>query len=78
VSPNPSKGVFSLTFDAKEKQNLIVSVINLIGEEIYRIEYSNFKGKYQNTIRLKEKAKGVYFLKVETNKRIFNKKIILQ
>lgn len=78
VSPNPSKGVFSLTFDAKEKQDLIVSVINLIGEEIHRIEYSDFQGKYQNTIRLNEKAKGVYFLKVETNKRIFNKKIILQ
>jgi beta-glucanase (GH16 family) len=78
ISPNPSKGVFSLTFDAKEKQDLIVSVINLIGEEIHRIEYSDFQGKYQNTIRLKEKAKGVYLLKVETNKRIFNKKIILQ
>ena len=59
VSPNPSKGVFSLTFDAKEKQDLIVSVINLIGEEIHRIEYSDFQGKYQNTIRLKEKAKGL-------------------
>ena len=78
VSPNPSKGVFSLTFDAKEKQDLIVSVINLIGEEIHRIEYLDFQGKYKNTIRLKEKAKGVYLLKVETNKRIFNKKIILQ
>ena len=78
VSPNPSKGVFSLTFDAKEKQDLIVSVINLIGEEIHRKEYLDFQGKYQNTIRLKEKAKGVYLLKVETNKRIFNKKIILQ
>ena len=76
--PNPSRGMFELQFVVKEKQDLIVSVVNLIGEEIYLKEYSNFQGKYQNTIELKNEAKGVYFLNVKTNWITLNKKIILQ
>ena len=78
VFPNPSKGAFNLEFNVKEKQNITISIINLIGEEVFTKEYSDFQGEYQNTIELNEEAKGVYFLKINTNYRKLNKKIILQ
>tara|TARA_B110000003_G_scaffold230767_1_gene233038 strand:+ start:168805 stop:171984 length:3180 start_codon:yes stop_codon:yes gene_type:complete len=78
VFPNPSKGAFNLEFNVKEKQNITISTINLIGEEVFTKEYSDFQGEYQNTIELNEEAKGVYFLKINTNYRKLNKKIILQ
>jgi len=78
VFPNPSKGAFNLEFNVKEKQNIKISIINLIGEEVFTKEYSDFQGEYQNTIELNEEAKGVYFLKINTNYRKLNIKIILQ
>ena len=78
VFPNPSKGAFNLEFNVKEKQNITISIINLIGEEVFTKEYSDFQGEYQNTIELNEEAKGVYFLKINTNYRKLNIKIILQ
>jgi hypothetical protein len=78
VYPNPSKGVFNLQFELKESQDISISIINLVGEEIFIKEYFDFQEKYQKTIELKNKAKGVYFLEINTTKEKLNKKIILQ
>ena len=41
-------------------------------------DLQQFVGEYTKQINLKENAKGIYFLEIETNDGMVNKKLILQ
>ena len=57
---------------------MIVKVVNMIGEEIFSDELTEFVGKYTKVIDMNTQSKGVYLLKITTSKGGINKKIILQ
>jgi hypothetical protein len=50
----------------------------MIGEIILKDRLDAFIGEYTKQINLKENAKGIYFLEIETNDGVINKKLILQ
>ena len=78
IYPNPSKDVFNITFTSEEVQNLKVKVLNVIGEELISDNLEQFIGEYTKQIDLINNAKGIYFLEIETNNGVINKKLILQ
>ena len=78
VYPNPSRDIFNIVFSSNTIQNLDVRVINVIGEVIFSEDLDKFIGEYTKQINLKENAKGIYFLEIETNDGVVNKKLILQ
>jgi hypothetical protein len=78
IYPNPSKDVFNVTFTSERVQDLRVRVMNIIGEEIIIEELEQFIGEYTKQINLEDNAKGIYFLEIETNDGVINKKLILQ
>jgi hypothetical protein len=78
VYPNPSRDVFNISFTSENIQDLEVRVINLVGELIYTEDLQQFVGEYTKSISLAENAKGIYFLEIETNDGVINKKLILQ
>ena len=53
-------------------------VLNVVGEEIILEDLQKFVGEYVKTINLNQYSKGIYFLEIETNDGIINKKLILQ
>ena len=78
IYPNPSKDVFNITFTSERVQDLRVRVLNVVGEEIVKEDLQEFAGEYVKLINLKLYSRGIYFLEIETNDRIINKKLILQ
>jgi hypothetical protein len=78
VYPNPARDVFNIVFSSNNIQNLDVRVINVVGEVITSEELQQFVGDYTNQINLEKNAKGIYFLEIETEEGIINKKLILQ
>jgi hypothetical protein len=78
IYPNPSRDVFNISFTSDAKQNLRVRILNVIGEELINENLEQFIGEYTKQINLSDNAKGIYFLEIETNDRIINKKLILQ
>ena len=78
IYPNPSRDVFNITFKIEEKQNLKVRILNVIGEKVISDNLQQFVGEYTKEIDLTNKAKGIYFLEIETDNGVTNKKIILQ
>ncbi|MDB9809160.1 M12 family metallo-peptidase [Flavobacteriales bacterium] len=78
VYPNPSRDIFNVSFTSDTKQNLKVRILNVIGEELINENLEQFIGEYTKQINLSENAKGIYFLEIETNDGIINKKLILQ
>ena len=78
VYPNPSRDVFNISFVSEEKQNLRVRILNVIGEEVYKEDLQQFIGEYVKSINLEQYNKAIYFLEIETDKGVINKKLILQ
>ena len=78
IYPNPSKDVFNITFTSERVQDLRVRVLNVVGEEIVKEELQKYIGEYTKQINLEDNAKGIYFLEIETNNGIINKKLVLQ
>jgi hypothetical protein len=78
IYPNPSRDVFNVSFTSDTRQNLKVRILNLIGEELINENLEQFIGEYTKQIDLNNNAKGIYFLEIETNDGIINKKLILQ
>jgi hypothetical protein len=78
IYPNPSLDIFNITFTSENIQDLKVRILNLIGEELINEELQQFVGEYTKQIDLSNNAKGIYFLEIQTNDGIINKKLILQ
>jgi len=78
IYPNPSRDIFNISFTSEDKQNLRVRILNVIGEELINENLEQFIGEYTKQINLSDNAKGIYFLEIETNEGIINKKLILQ
>ena len=78
VYPNPSRDVFNVAFTSEDAQDLEVRVINVVGEVVYTENLQQFVGEFTKQINLDENAKGIYFLEIETNDGLINKKLILQ
>ena len=78
IYPNPSRDIFNVSFTSNTKQDLRVRILNIIGEELINENLEQFIGEYTKQINLVDNAKGIYFLEIETNNGLINKKLILQ
>ncbi len=76
IYPNPTTGIFVI--DISKHQNFKTSKIEITdvtGKIIYHSKLQNFK---TSKIDLSDKAKGVYFIEIETDGEIFVEKLIIQ
>jgi hypothetical protein len=78
VYPNPSRDIFNVTFTSEDAQDLKVRILNVVGEVIVSEDLQQFIGEYTKQIDLTNNAKGIYFLEIETDNGVINKKLILQ
>ena len=76
--PNPSRDIFNISFTCEYQQNLKVRILNVVGEVIVSEDLEQFIGEYTKQIDLTNNAKGIYFLEIETDNGVINKKLILQ
>lgn len=77
VYPNPTKGEFFVNIDLLNHQDLVVTVINTLGQTIKEIKQSQSNGGALK-VDLSEKPDGVYFVTVKTKSVSKTKRIILQ
>ena len=78
IYPNPSRDIFNMSFTSDTKQDLRVRIMNVIGEELINENLEQFIGEYTKQINLSDNAKGIYFLEIEMDNGVINKKLILQ
>jgi hypothetical protein len=69
---------FNVSFISDTKQDLKVRIFNVIGEELINENLEQFIGEYTKQINLSNNAKGIYFLEIEMDDCVVNKKLILQ
>ncbi len=76
--PNPSNGFFRLQFEVAERADLTVHVHDSTGEKIYDERIGAFKGRYERTLDLSDKAAGTYYLVIAQNGRTATQKLVKQ
>ncbi|WP_018476640.1 T9SS type A sorting domain-containing protein [Pontibacter roseus] len=67
IYPNPNNGIFTISFNNLNAQQVDLRIINVIGNEIYHEVLSYADLQSTKTIDLNRFAKGLYYVKVETD-----------
>lgn len=75
VYPNPSDGNFKLDVALRNSQDIIVSIVNMEGHELFRKEYDN-TGLIRDAVHL-DAAPGIYLCLVKTAKGYLSQKLII-
>ena len=75
ISPNPSSGSFTISFDANQGKEIQIKIYDLLGQLIHTEEPVTVSGPYTKQINLGNVAKGVYILQIQSGDGILNKKI---
>lgn len=76
--PNPNNGKFTIDFDLIDRGSMIVRIVDLAGQEVYRDVQPDFTGKYRNTIDITDSASGTYLIQVQQNGKEMTKKVVIQ
>ena len=77
VYPNPSNDIFNIAFNVDRLQHLNIRILNVLGDLVYSEEKQQFIGAYTKQISLENYVNGIYFLEIEIDDGIINKKLIL-
>ena len=80
VFPNPTNGWLNVTFEALQAQKAQLSIINILGQELYR-ETLDLKGGNYNVsteIDMTNFSKGTYFINLIADQQKLTKKVSLQ
>jgi hypothetical protein len=77
ATPNPSNGRFELTFNVKQRSDLVVQIVNASGQAVYTEEKAAFAGKYSKKINIPSATSGIYIVRVIHNGQQYNKKLVV-
>ena len=77
VHPNPSKGIFNIDLVNVQDGDYLISVYNILGEEVY-FNSKSVVSTASTTIDLSDLETGIYMLNVQNGDSFVNEKIIIK
>ena len=78
IYPNPTDGIFNISFISEELDNFEISVFDAFGKQIFIEEKQNFIGEYTKQIDLFDYKKGIYLVHIRTKNSFTSKRIVFQ
>lgn len=80
IYPNPSNGVFTVSLTNTDAKRAELRIMNVIGNEIYREVLTRDSAQLSATVDLSRysKAKGLYYVKLETDDFSVVRRIIVR
>lgn len=79
VFPNPVSDRVTVDFNLLSNQQVEISIINILGVKVQQVCNKQFAaGKHLETLSCENLKTGIYFLRLQTNGAILNKKIIIK
>lgn len=78
VFPNPSKDLFNIVFSSATKQDINLSVHNVLGKVIFSESLKYFNGDYKTSVDLSEYPNAIYIFQLKTKDGMINKKLVLE
>jgi len=78
VYPNPNNGIFKFEINTSENLKLNYRIFNSTGNLVLEKHNISINKTYNETINLSTFAEGIYYLFIETEKGMINRKIIVR
>ncbi|MFL2568314.1 MAG: T9SS type A sorting domain-containing protein [Flavobacteriales bacterium] len=78
VYPNPTQGILNIEFNNFDNRYTSLTIVNILGDEVYKEKLDNISIKYSNQLDLSEYSNGIYFVKFSSIEKVITKKLILQ
>ncbi len=76
--PNPTNGVFTLTFGLKEKGDVKIDILDMSGKIVKSVtKRSGDQQHFETQIDLSDQTNGVYICRVQTTNGVISRKITL-
>lgn len=77
--PNPASEHVNISFTLTEAKRLTVSMLNIVGQTIYKREKENYpEGEHAVTLNTKGIAAGMYFIKIDDGISNFKKPLVIR
>ncbi len=78
IYPNPSKGIFNLAFELKEKEDMVIRIFDILGRVVLMERIDNCIGRYNQQLDLSAESPGVYHLQIISESSNLNKTIVIE
>lgn len=78
IYPNPTAGVFNIAVNGGKFSDVGINVIDLQGKVVYSISDKNTAASYTKQINLESLAKGIYYVKINTELGMKVQKLIIR
>lgn len=76
--PNPNNGMFSISISNADFNELNISIMDVQGKEIYSSLDKNVTADYTKQIDLGSLAKGIYYIRFNTNTDVTIQKLVIE
>jgi len=77
VYPNPNSGTFTLAFELTQNSDVRLSVVDILGQQVYENTLSDFSGFYKENISLERANAGMYIMQIQVGKHVSYKKFLV-
>jgi hypothetical protein len=78
VYPNPTRGLFNISFNAEKIDNFEITIVDAFGKLITQENKKDFIGEFTKRVDLSGYPKGIYMLQIKTTNSFVSKRIVLQ
>ena len=78
ITPNPSSGIFNLDLTTGDNNTYQLSIVNLIGAEVYEASVTATNGIVSKSISLNNNLlKGIYLIRVSSSEVKYTERLLL-
>ena len=78
LSPNPSRGIFNVSFEVPRYSTVDITIANYLGKEVYSEQFNPQEDVFEKSIDISSNANGIYLLTIKTNTGLINKRVVIQ
>ena len=78
LSPNPSRGIFNVRFEAPRNNTIDITISNYLGKVVYSEQFNTEEDMFKKSIDISSNANGIYLLTIKTNTSLINKRVVVQ
>jgi hypothetical protein len=78
IYPNPTRGLFNISFIAEKVDNFEITIVDAFGKLVSKEDKKDFIGEYTKQVDLSDFPRGIYMLQIRTQDSFVSKRIVLQ
>jgi hypothetical protein len=78
IYPNPTRGVFTISFISEEIDNLEITIVDAFGKLISKEAKQAFVGEYNKQLDFSNYPRGIYMVQIRTNDSFVSKRVVVQ